>query len=95
MFRDDTFQTVNNKGADQSARMRRLVCAFVLPKPWKTGFLTMRPKFKKTMEKTSKLDNLIYTSLQDGIREEYTRISCMISFVVFIPKAITLNYAVP
>ena len=29
-FRYDTFQKVNNKGADQSARMRRLVCTFVV-----------------------------------------------------------------
>ena len=37
----------------------------------------------------------MYTSLQDGIGEEYTRISCMISFVVFISKTIPLNNAVP
>ena len=33
-----TFQKVNNKGADQTARMRRLVCACVVRKPPKTGF---------------------------------------------------------
>ena len=34
----------NYKGADQSARsMRRLVCAFVVLKPPKTGFLASRP----------------------------------------------------
>ena len=33
----------NNKGADQSARMRRLVCAFVVHKPPKIGFLASRP----------------------------------------------------
>ena len=27
-FRYDTFQKVNDKGADQTARMRRLVCTF-------------------------------------------------------------------
>ena len=27
-----TFQIVNNKGADQSARMRRLICVFVVRK---------------------------------------------------------------
>ena len=37
-FRYDTFQNVKNKGADQSARMRRLLCAFVARKPQKTGF---------------------------------------------------------
>ena len=34
---------MNNKGADQTARMRRLVCAFVVRKPPKTGFLASRP----------------------------------------------------
>ena len=33
----------NNKGADQTARMRRLVCACVVRKPPKTGFLVSRP----------------------------------------------------
>ena len=31
------------KGADQTARMRRLVCACVVHKPPKTGFLASRP----------------------------------------------------
>ena len=29
--------------ADQTAQMRRLVCAFVVHKPMKTGFLTSKP----------------------------------------------------
>ena len=41
--RYDTFQKANNKGADQTARMRRLVCAFVVCKPPNTGFLESRP----------------------------------------------------
>ena len=32
-FMYDTFQKANNKGADQSAQMRRLVCACVVHKP--------------------------------------------------------------
>ena len=32
-------QKANNNGADQTAQMRRLVCAFVVCKPLKTGFL--------------------------------------------------------
>ena len=32
-----------SKGADQTARMRKLVCAVVVPKLPKTGFLTSRP----------------------------------------------------
>ena len=39
----DTFQKANNKGADQSAQMCRLVCACVVRKPPKTGFLALRP----------------------------------------------------
>ena len=34
---------MNNKGADQTVGMRRLVCAFVVRKPPKTGFLAARP----------------------------------------------------
>ena len=32
-FRYDTFQQANNKGADQTARMHRLDCSFVVPNP--------------------------------------------------------------
>ena len=32
-----TFQIANNKGADQTARMRRLVCAFVVQKQQSQG----------------------------------------------------------
>ena len=41
----DTFQKMKNKGAEQSARMRRLVCVCVVRKPPKTGFLRSRPKW--------------------------------------------------
>ena len=35
----------NNKGADQTAQMRSLVCAVLFaPPPSKTGFLASRPK---------------------------------------------------
>ena len=40
-----TFKKANNKGADQTARMRRLVCACVVRKPPKTGFLASRPMY--------------------------------------------------
>ena len=39
-------EKVNNKGADQSAWMGRLVCTFVVPKSPKTGFLALRPKLQ-------------------------------------------------
>ena len=45
-FRYDTFQNANYNGADQSAQMRRLVCAFVVSKLPKTGFLTSRHIWK-------------------------------------------------
>ena len=37
------FEERITKGADQSAQMRRLVCAFVVRKPPKTDFLASRP----------------------------------------------------
>ena len=43
--RYDTFQKANNKGADQTARMRRLVCACVIRNTPKTGFLAPRPNY--------------------------------------------------
>ena len=36
-------QIANNTGADQTARLRRLVCAFVIRKPPKTEILATRP----------------------------------------------------
>ena len=39
----DTFKKANNKGADQAARIRRLVCACVIRNTPKTGFLASRP----------------------------------------------------
>ena len=42
--RYNTIHLANNKGTDQTALMRRLVCAFVVRKPLKTGFLASRPK---------------------------------------------------
>ena len=37
------FKKANNKGADQTGLMRRLVCAFVVRKPPKTCFLASDP----------------------------------------------------
>ena len=36
---------MNNKEADQTARMRRLVCACFVRQPPMTGFLASRPNF--------------------------------------------------
>ena len=41
--RYDTFQCAKNIDADQSVRMRRLVCAFVFRKPWRQVFLRRCP----------------------------------------------------
>ena len=38
-----TFQIANDKGADQTARMRRLICAFVIRNKEKSGFLVSMP----------------------------------------------------
>ena len=38
-FRYDSFKLANNTGADQAVQMHRLVCAFVIRTPPKTGFL--------------------------------------------------------
>ena len=43
--RYDIFQKANNKGADQTARMGRLVCAFVVRKPPKTSFVAWGPYY--------------------------------------------------
>ena len=56
-----TFQKVNNKGTDQTARMRRLVCACVVRKPQKTGFLESRPNYGR----------IGVTVLTDSFKTEY------------------------
>ena len=43
-------KNANNKGADQTVRMGRLVCTFDVCKPPKTGFLTSRPKYCMLIE---------------------------------------------
>ena len=41
--RCNTFQQVDDKGTDRTVQMYRLVWAFGVCKPQKTGFLTSRP----------------------------------------------------
>ena len=43
----DTFQKANSKGADQTARMRRLVCAFVVRNPRRQVFSRCGPNGKQ------------------------------------------------
>ena len=38
-----TFQKENDKGADKTARMRRLICAFDVRNQEKSGFLVSMP----------------------------------------------------
>ena len=45
------YKKTNNKGADQTARMRRLVCACVVRKPPKTGFPSRSPFYINPAEK--------------------------------------------
>ena len=68
IINNDTFQKANNKGADQTVRMRRLVCAFAVRKPPKTGFLTSRPNlcwlpFQVTIAGTCQPNRTIHTTL--------------------------------
>ena len=66
--RYNTFQKANNKGAGQTARMRRLVCACVVRKPPKTGFLATRPNYHK-------MQTCLYTALRVSIA------FCLIAFL--------------
>ena len=52
----NTFQQANNKGADQTAQMCRLVCTFVVSNPSKTGFLASWP-YKHNPER--KIENIL------------------------------------
>ena len=50
LFTYDTFQKENNKGADQTARMRRLVCACVIRKSRRQVFSRRGPIMRRHME---------------------------------------------
>ena len=65
MRRCGTFQNANNKDADRTARMRRLVCAFVDRQPPKTGFLaTKQPcHHRAMMAQTSQIKTQIIRSV--------------------------------
>ena len=49
--------------------MRRLVCAFVVRKPPKTGFLASRPKYDTFLETIIQrlLDSLIFVEKEGGV----------------------------
>ena len=48
-FRHDTFKLKNNKGADQTVRMRRLVWAFVVRKHRRQRFSSQEPYIVKLL----------------------------------------------
>ena len=68
-FTYDNFQKANNNGADQTARMRRLVCACVVRKPPKTGFLALWPKWymMQNMNIKEVLDDVIFLVINYSI----------------------------
>ena len=69
MFRDDTFQNMNNKGADHTAQMCRLVCACVVRRPPKTGFLAARPiSFHELKWKLTTVDPQERSTWRSGVR---------------------------
>ena len=45
----DAFQKANNKGADQTVQIHRLVCTCVVRKNPKTGFLESRPRYDHSL----------------------------------------------
>ena len=71
-FTNDNFQKANNKGADQTARMRRLVCACVVRKPPKTGFLASRPIYGRVVWLRERMNGhelkMSVTTMQDLIK---------------------------
>ena len=69
----------NNIGADQTVRMHRLVCAFIVRKPPKTGFLVMRPILSMAQgEMCTTLPPVVKvtTMTQTGSKAVAHRISC-------------------
>ena len=58
MGRKATKTNKQNKNADQTARTRRLVCACVVRKPLKTGFLASRPNLNCAWVQIDKDSNL-------------------------------------
>ena len=70
---------MNNKGADQFARLRRLVCGFVVQKPPKTDLLAWRPNYIADEERKQTLfygDTFLFL-FHDNIRIPITIFYCM------------------
>ena len=98
-FTYDTFLKVNNKGADQTAQMRRLVCACVVHKSPKTGFLASRPIWSFGLSEGN-MGNVWSSGLSKGNRENVIpwsfclpvraiwRINCILVFL----RAILVSY---
>ena len=58
---------MNNKYADQIARMHRLVCSFVVPRPPKTGFLVSRPSEQSDLGSKPEV-HMIIGALRSGFK---------------------------
>ena len=72
-YRCDTFQLANNKGADQTVRMSRLVCAFVVHKAPKTGFLATKSILYLTLLVTVKVQAFVHFLVTiETLRSEFT-----------------------
>ena len=67
-FKYDTFLLANYKGVDQTEQMHRLVCAFVVRKPLKTGFLTSEPSYYTPM---------VLVCIKAGFKPHPIRESCL------------------
>ena len=77
-----TFQKANNKGADQTARMRRLVWACVVRKHPKTGFSRVEDQF--ILAVTVTLFALQFDKIIDMTRR-YFSVLYLLSVVFLMP----------
>ena len=59
---------MNNKGADQTAQMRRLVCVCVVREPPKTGFLGLRPILSCIVAESNIWTISHYSYLAEGLQ---------------------------
>ena len=80
-----TLHKAKNKDADQTARMRRLVCACVVRKPPKTGFLATRP----IIILSAIYSRYYFSDLNDKTMAHF---QCHLNYVILITDAKHLSY---
>ena len=92
----DTFQKANNKVADQTARMRRLVCVFVVRKPRRQIFSCRGPNIYWHFHYVCLIyfSGLAHRTMAQGTTVRTVNILClpMGSFLIQIPKTPILNF---